>query len=64
MVVRERPMLRTCERPGCQTLTLGVHCVAHEPATVQSEFVRGRPHQRVNDELSAQLLRLPKKISA
>ena len=64
MVVRERPMLRTCDTPGCQTLTLGVYCVAHEPATVQLEFVRGRPHPRGDDELSAQLLRLPRKISA
>ena len=64
VVVRGAPMLRTCDCPGCQTLTLGVYCVTHEPATVQVQFVRGRPHPRAAEDLTVQLLRLPKKTSA
>jgi hypothetical protein len=62
-VVRERPMLRECGRPGCQTLTLGHHCVAHEPQAVQVEFVRGRPYPPVASAAPLQL-RLPRKTSA
>jgi hypothetical protein len=63
-------MLHTCAAPGCSTLTLGRLCVAHEPATVVREFVRGRPFvpkveaPAVLAELPAQLLRLPRKLSA
>ena len=63
-------MLRTCAASGWSTLTLGRLCVAHEPATVMREFVRGRPFvpkveaPAVLAELPAQLLRLPRKLSA
>ena len=63
-------MLHTCAAPGCSTLTLGRLCVAHEPAAVMREFVRGRPFvPRVEApvalaELSGQLLGLPRKLSA
>jgi len=62
-VVQVRPMLRICNRPGCETLTLGLSCVAHEPAVTPSVFVRGRPYPRAAEELPAQL-RLPRKTSA
>jgi hypothetical protein len=63
-------MLRTCAAPGCSTLTLGRLCVAHEPATVVREFVRGRPFvpkveaPAMLAELPVQLLGLPRKLSA
>ena len=62
-------MLRTCAAPGCSTLTLGRLCVAHEPAAVVREFVRGRPFVPkvvppvAFTELPA-LLGLPRKLSA
>jgi hypothetical protein len=56
-------MLRTCDRPGCETLTLGSFCIAHEPEIAQLEFVRGRPHPPALTAIPLQL-RLPKKISA
>jgi hypothetical protein len=62
-VVRDKPMLRTCDRPGCETLTLGSFCVAHEPEIAQVEFVRGRPHPPAFTSLPLQL-RLPRKTSA
>jgi hypothetical protein len=69
MTAQRSSMLRTCAAPGCSTLTLGRLCVAHEPATVMREFVRGRPFvPKVEPvalaELPAQLLRLPRKLSA
>jgi hypothetical protein len=62
-VVRERPMLRTCGRPGCETLTLGSFCVTHEPEIARMEFVRGRPYPPALTPLPLQL-RLPRKTSA
>ena len=62
-VVQVRPMLRMCDRPGCETLTLGLYCVAHEPPASQSEFVRGRPYPPAAEALPLQL-RLPRKTSA
>jgi hypothetical protein len=63
-VVPDRPMLRICDRPGCETFTLGLFCVLHEPEVIRVAFVRGRPHPRAADELPLQLLRLPRKTSA
>ena len=62
-VVRDRPMLRECTRPDCQTLTLGLYCVSHEPEAVQIEFVRGRPYPPADSATQLQL-RLPRKTSA
>lgn len=63
VVLQERSMLRTCDRPGCETFTLGVYCVAHEPKSHPTSFVRGRPHPRVAEERLTQF-RLPRKTSA
>jgi hypothetical protein len=62
-LVRDRPMLRECDRSGCQTLTLGLYCVTHEPHAVQVEFVRGRPYPPADSAVRLQL-RLPRKTSA
>jgi hypothetical protein len=56
-------MLRECDRPDCQTLTLGAYCVTHEPQAAQVEFVRGRPYPPAATDLPLQL-RLPRKTSA
>ena len=40
-------MLRTCDHPGCATLTLGTLCIAHEPPVETRAFPRGRPFPRV-----------------
>jgi hypothetical protein len=63
VVLQDRPMLRTCDCPGCETFTLGLFCLVHEPKSSQMSFVRGRPHPRVADERVIQL-RLPKNTSA
>jgi hypothetical protein len=63
VVLQGKPMLRTCDRPGCETFTLGVFCVVHEPKSHPTAFVRGRPHPRSADELIVQF-RLPKNTSA
>lgn len=63
VVLQDRPMLRTCDRPGCETFTLGLFCVAHEPKSRHMSFVRGRPHPRAADERLLQF-RLPKNTSA
>ena len=36
-------MLRECSEPGCDTLTLGGRCVAHDRAVV-AEMPRGVPY--------------------
>lgn len=38
-------MLRMCGAPGCETLTLGGLCVAHEPPVEPRYFPRGRPYR-------------------
>jgi hypothetical protein len=63
VVLQESSMLRTCDRPGCETFTLGVFCVVHEPKSGPTSFIRGRPHPRDADERMVQF-RLPRKTSA
>ncbi len=38
------PMLRRCGHSGCETLTLGGLCIAHEPPVELRVFPRGRPY--------------------
>ncbi|HEX6761572.1 MAG TPA: hypothetical protein VF094_02100 [Gaiellaceae bacterium] len=40
-----RPLLQTCARPGCSTLTMGELCLAHELPVLRT-FGRGRPFRR------------------
>jgi hypothetical protein len=69
-VAQRSSMLRTCAAPGCSTFTLGRFCVAHEPAGIMREFVRGRPFVPAVEspvaltELPTQLLGLPRKLSS
>jgi hypothetical protein len=51
-------MLRTCEAPGCETLTLGSLCLAHEPPSAPRRFPRGRPYRLVEREVTADLRRI------
>jgi hypothetical protein len=51
-------MLRTCEAPGCETLTFGPLCIAHEPPAVPRRFPRGRPYRLVEREVTADLRRI------
>jgi hypothetical protein len=37
------PMLHVCGHKGCETLTLGGLCIAHEPPLPARVFPRGRP---------------------
>jgi hypothetical protein len=37
------PMLNVCGHQGCETLTLGGLCIAHEPPIGTRVFPRGRP---------------------
>lgn len=37
-------MLRACAVPGCDTLTLGAHCAAHERSVAPTDWARGRPY--------------------
>ena len=37
------PMLHVCGHKGCETLTLGGPCIAHEPPMGVRVFPRGRP---------------------
>ena len=51
-------MLRTCEATGCETLTFGPLCLAHEPPAAPRTFPRGRPYPRPAREVSAPLRRI------
>jgi len=51
-------MLRTCEAPGCETLTFGPLCLAHEPPAVPRRFPRGRPYRLIEREVTAELRRI------
>ena len=42
--VTQGGMLRECSEPGCDTLTLGGSCVAHDRRVVP-ELPRGVPHR-------------------
>jgi hypothetical protein len=46
-------VLRTCEAIGCDTLTFGPLCLAHEPPAVPRRFPRGRPYRLRDREVSA-----------
>ena len=37
------PLLSTCPAPGCNMLTMGGTCVAHDPPVTRT-FPSGRPH--------------------
>lgn len=37
------PLLRTCQHPGCATLTMGELCLRHEQPVTRT-FPRGRPY--------------------
>jgi hypothetical protein len=43
-------MLRVCAAPDCPTLTLGSHCIGHEPPPEPRRFARGRPFPRIERE--------------
>jgi hypothetical protein len=51
-------MLRTCEAHGCDTLTFGPLCLAHEPPAAPRRFVRGRPYRLIEREVSAGMRRI------
>ena len=51
-------MLRTCEAPGCETLTFGPLCLAHEPPAVPRRFPRGRPYRLIEREVTAEMRRI------
>jgi hypothetical protein len=40
-------MLHVCSFPGCETLTLGDYCLAHEQPVTSRAWPRGRPFQPV-----------------
>jgi hypothetical protein len=40
--------LRVCDAPDCETLTLGVLCIEHEPLE-SGPFLRGRPFRESMD---------------
>jgi hypothetical protein len=46
-------MLRTCQSSGCDTLTFGPLCLAHEPPAVPRRFPRGRPYPPVREVTNA-----------
>jgi hypothetical protein len=51
-------MLRTCEAQGCETLTFGPLCLAHEPPTLPRRFPRGRPYRLIDREVTADRRRI------
>jgi hypothetical protein len=51
-------MLRTCQAPGCETLTFGPLCLAHEPPPLPRRFPRGRPFRLVEREVTADMRRI------
>jgi hypothetical protein len=51
-------MLRTCEAYGCDTLTFGPLCLAHEPPAVPRRFPRGRPYRLIKREVSDDMRRI------
>ena len=50
---RTSAMLRTCQADGCETLTLGSLCLAHEPPVAPRRFPRGRPYHPVREVTGA-----------
>jgi len=51
-------MLRTCQADGCDTLTFGPLCLAHEPAALPRRFPRGRPYRLIEREVTAEIRRI------
>jgi hypothetical protein len=51
-------MLKVCGSPGCETLTLGELCVAHEPVAEPRSFPRGRPYRLGNREVPTAACRI------
>ena len=46
-------MVHVCRVPGCETLTLGSLCLAHEPPAEPRYFPRGRPYRLSAREVPA-----------
>jgi hypothetical protein len=51
-------MLRTCQADGCETLTFGPLCLAHEPPAPPRRFPRGRPYRLIEREVTAEMRRI------
>jgi hypothetical protein len=51
-------MLKMCGAPGCETLTIGGLCVAHEPPLEQRYYPRGRPYRLKDREVPAAVRRI------
>ena len=51
-------MLRTCQADGCETLTFGPLCLAHEPQAPPRRFPRGRPYRLIEYEVTAEMRRI------
>ena len=51
-------MLRTCQTDGCETLTFGPLCLAHEPPATPRRFPRGRPYRLIEREVTDDLRRI------
>jgi hypothetical protein len=47
--------LRVCDAPDCETLTLGVLCIQHEPLEA-GPFPRGRPFRKPVDRDDSQAI--------
>jgi len=51
-------VLRICQADGCETLTFGPLCLAHEPPAVPRRFPRGRPYRLLEREVTDDLRRI------
>jgi hypothetical protein len=51
-------VLRTCEYEGCNILTFGPLCVAHEPSAAPRRFPRGRPYPAERGEVTGGVRRI------
>jgi hypothetical protein len=47
-----------CQADGCETLTFGPLCLAHEPPAVPRRFPRGRPYRLLEREVTDDLRRI------
>jgi len=56
-------MLRTCEAVGCDTLTFGPLCLAHEPPVAPRRFPRGRPYRLIEREVTDDIRRIEQSWS-
>lgn len=51
-------MLRSCQADGCETLTFGPLCLAHEPVQPPRRFPRGRPFRLAEREVTSSVRRI------